>query len=191
MAAAVCIYSTLFIYSSQPRSASFFPVFLQFLFTHDILPAVIPYAVFCLFYKNTHDFKILSYLPLTGAFYAVYMPYKIIGSLTVFPFFVLFIKPFMYVQMILVISCVIGDFYSNAFLEKNTNAAIVSGMMLLLAVIFPALVETSWYIGMHFYIWIPELMLSALFTAAVYFRKDTVCSVCEKYIVAIENKFRK
>ena len=191
MAVAVCTYNGLFMYSSQPRSASYFPVFFRLLFTHDILPAFLPYAVFCLFYKSTADFKISSYFPLTAVFYAVYMPYKIIGSLTVFPFFVLFIKPCMYAQMIFVVSAVLGDFYSSAFLKKDVNASVISGVMLFLAALFPAVVETSWYIGMHFYVWIPELLLFAAYTAAVYFNKSILYSVCMDRLVLLEKKFQK
>jgi hypothetical protein len=182
LAVLVCTWNALFSYSTLPHSASFLRDFCYFLFTQTIYPVLLSGFLFLLFSKDSRDFKISCFLPLFSSFYSVFLPYRIISEMTTFPFFVLFFKPVLYAEMLLIIAPVLNRAV-KAVTEKDRHSIFLYSGVLLWAAVWPAFVETAWYVGLPFYIWLPAwlfftvaavsccLHIDAARYCAMYFRK--------------------
>lgn len=96
---------------------AFFPNYGFYLFFEVVLPFLFC-TVFYLIFIKKHDKALLSLCFVFAAFYAVYMPARIIHRNNAFDWYLLFIKPVIYTAM------VIGIKNTAVFLYKTVKEAV-------------------------------------------------------------------
>ena len=120
-----CTLKAFFGFMHRIPSAGFWLNFLYIVFSQTAVPAVVVFLLFVYLSKDTIEFRIGSYFPLLCSFYAVYLPYHIMaGSGSAYSFFELFLKPLMYLAMLLASSiCVRFIFRAFSGIDvKKKNA---------------------------------------------------------------------
>ncbi len=133
---------------------------LLFYFPQTLVMTIVVYGLFILLTKDEWDFKIKSFFPLIMSFYSIYLPYTIIGfSNSKYAAYYIFLKPLLYLAMILICYFYLKKFYKN-LLEKKVPLSIFSMTIFLVSLIFPAIVESLYVINSSIAI---VLILSILF----------------------------
>jgi F0F1-type ATP synthase membrane subunit c/vacuolar-type H+-ATPase subunit K len=160
-----CTLKAFFGFMHRIPSAGFWLNFLYIVFSQTAVPAVVVFLLFVYLSKDTIEFRIGSYFPLLCSFYAVYLPYHIMaGSGSAYSFFELFLKPLMYLAMLLA-SSICVRFIFRAFSGIDAKKKTVWSLMFAASLLLPAAVETLWFTGLPVYIWLPSwiaYMVSAL-----------------------------
>lgn len=155
-----CILKAFFSYMHRVAPAGFVWNFIYILFARILLPVIIVYLLFLHFSNDDRQFKARSFFPLLGSFYTVFLPYCIIaGNGSAFSFFELFLEPVMYGLMLLSAAECVQMIYDNGWRFLSTAG-------LVLALVTPAAVQTCWFTGMSFAIW---LSLYIVYTGTALF----------------------
>ena len=115
-----------------------FPNLLYFSAREYALPAIILYTTYCISSKRNETDKTKAFFPLCASFYAVYMPYCIIAA-KAFYFFTLFIKPLLFLALLLHTAHLV---YRIRFGTPLT--ALPKLMLLAAAALTPAYLATLW-----------------------------------------------
>ena len=155
----LCAIKEFVLFSHRLVPYSFGLNFVYF-FPQTLVVTIIVYGLFILLTKDEWDFKIKSFFPLIMSFYSIYLPYTIIGfSNSKYAAYYIFLKPLLYLAMILICYFYLKKFYKN-LLEKKVQLSIFSITIFLVSLIFPAIVESLYVINSSLVI---VLILSFLF----------------------------
>lgn len=157
-----CTIKAYFTSSYRIASSSFLANFLHYYFFQIFLPIAIVYILFFIFSNEGIFFKIESYFPLVCAFFAIYMPYKILqGSVAKYSFYELFLKPTLYASLCAFSSVCIK--YILLGIVNRTADKIFWTLLFFLSLAVPALIETLWFLKSPFFIYfIPLVLYEAL-----------------------------
>jgi hypothetical protein len=149
-----CALKAFFSFIYHVASAAFLPDYAYILFGQTLVPVTIVYLLFFFLSRDTVSFRIKSYFPLMGSFFAVYLPYHILaGGASFYSLFELFMKPVIYLMM-LVMSALCIQFVYRSFTEKNKKMKIQWISLLLASLLIPAAVETVWLLGLPVWLWL-------------------------------------
>lgn len=175
IAALVCTIKALFVFSKHTWTTFFLSGFIHLLFVEVLLPCALLYGAFLFFSKDDNDYRASSFLPLMAAFYAVFIPYRVITMsepLSVFP---LFVKPIIYVSMVSYLSSIAFELFA-AIDDKNKNKIIHYSGVAFLSACFPPALEAWWHLGGKLYFIIPLAVIYTALAFALYLKmkKDTI-----------------
>ncbi|QTQ11441.1 hypothetical protein HRI96_04045 [Treponema parvum] len=184
-----CLIYTFFIFPSSSFSFGFASNFARILFKNIFLPMFLSGAALFLLLKDPFETRIKVLFPYWIVFYALFIPCTTISGKTDFSFFELFLRPVLYVSMLVMFDGV-WDFFllkrikaedktaasdygarDEVFgIDRHRSGSVKSIIMLCLALFFvlsfPAAVETLRFIGAPRPVWI--LMFVVYAAAAVY-----------------------
>ncbi len=144
----VCALLSLFSYMHRVPSDSFAGNFAYYALKEILIPCAAVYLVFFFTAKESPEFRILSFFPLTASFYAVYMPYFIIAANdSAFSFFELFAKPALVLCMLAASAYFVREIYRAAVPPDRKKLAVRIGA-LVLTLLTPPCIETLWLMNL-------------------------------------------
>ncbi|MBR5095575.1 MAG: hypothetical protein IK094_00525 [Treponema sp.] len=150
LAAIFCAYKYFFSPYYFLTPDSFFRNFIHILLEEILLPLAVLTAAFLFIYKKDKiASRILNIFPFYMGFYAVYMPFRVLSGEPPYPAFALFVKPAMFLFMILVLNSrekVLFVPAQRALLDAKEAAIYWTSFVVDL--LMPAAVEALWILGM-------------------------------------------
>lgn len=145
----ICGIRFIFFNSHRIIPDSFFGNYFFYLINIAILPNIV-YGVFFLISKDTIELKLKALFPLMAGFYTIYLPYYFLTlSGSVYSNYDLFLRPVLYLAFLYGLSMAIERLY-KAFEEKNNMKKILYIVMLVLYMIIPAAIDSSYIINKAF-----------------------------------------
>lgn len=150
LAAIFCAYKYFFSPYYFLTPDSFFRNFIHLFLEEVLMPLGVLTAAFLFIYKKDEiKSRVQNILPLYLGFYAVYLPFKILGGDPPYPAFALFAKPAIFLLMILILNSrqrVLFVTSKRAMLGAKDAAVYWASFAVNL--VAPALVEALWILGM-------------------------------------------
>lgn len=148
----VCLFRMFFVYAHRIIPYSFSQNFIYFILRQSVLPVFIIYGLFFLFSKDSLEYKIKMCFPLLVSFYMIYLPYIIITSSEgLYSFYPLFVKPVVFLMMIIVFSLCIEKIF-DLF---NNKKYVFFGLYILLMIaylVIPAVFDSLYIIDTDIFI---------------------------------------
>lgn len=148
----VCVFKMFFVYSHRVISYNFGSNFAFYLLRQTLLPVILVYGIFFAFSKDTIEYRSKKCFPLLTSFYMVYFPYSIVSSSEgLYSFYPLFVKPFVFLMMIIVFSVCIKNIFS--FLAEKKF--VLMGLYILIAIFYlliPAVFDSLYIIDTDIFI---------------------------------------
>ena len=150
LAAVFCAYKYFFSPYYFLTPDSFFRNFIHVLLEEIILPLAVLTAAFLFIYKKDKiASRVQNIFPFYMGFYAVYTPFRVLSGEPPYPAFALFVKPAMFLLMILILNSrqkVLFVPAQRALLSAKEAAVYWSSFVVDL--VMPAAVEALWILGM-------------------------------------------
>ncbi|MBR5966817.1 MAG: hypothetical protein IK015_11945 [Treponema sp.] len=168
LAAVFCAYKYFFSPYYFLTPDSFFRNFIHIFLEEILLPLAVLTAAFLFIYKKDKiASRIQSIFPFYMGFYAVYTPFRVLSGEPPYPAFALFVKPAMFLFMVLVLNSrqkVLFVPAKRALLSAKEAAIYWASFVVDL--LMPAAVEALWILGMK-----PPLTILFLliYAAGAYF----------------------
>ena len=160
----VCGFKAFFLYSHRIIPYSFSENVVYLLVRQTLLPVALIYGLFCLWSRDTFEFKAESFCPLLLSFYALYLPYTIISTAEqVYTAFSLLVKPCLFCAMILILAFFMCKLQKSVA-GKKTVQAVLWGILFLIAVVIPSFIEGMFVMDMSYFL---ILLLSGIYSAAL------------------------
>lgn len=143
----ICACRYFFSYEHRLIYSSFSENFIYYLVKQNLLPLLIVSILFALVTRDTWEFKIKSFFPVMCPFFAVYLPYCVItASEYYYQAYDLFLKPFIYLAMLMQISMCLISFY-QCIVNKKIFFAILDVFITIVYLIYPAVSDTLYTIN--------------------------------------------
>ncbi|GEM_PF-4690949 len=163
-----CAARQLFFLERELHTASFGLQFLYFLLRFSVLPPALLYGVYAAVSTGSAEDCRPVFLPLTASFYAVYLPYCLSGSLGVSfrPFFVLFLMPLLYAQMLFMLSWILEK-WPGVWRGRNMRDLVLLSAATLAALCMPALACAVWYYGLPVQLQLIPVVLNTALAAVL------------------------
>ena len=140
-AVVLCLFLVLFSFSHRIVTFDFSKNLIHLLLTQTVLPLLVPYLLFILFSKDTFEYKIESFLPLCLSFFIIYLPFIILTTEEgLYSGFSLFIKPVLFLIMILTCSFSVKQVYKS-IVSKKVIPAIIFIVVFVVLMIIPSVIE--------------------------------------------------
>lgn len=157
-----CAYKILFSNPYYLPESSFGRNFLYYFLGQTFFPVLVVYGLFFLFTnKDTLSERISYFFPITGSFYSLYLPYRVLETPLPYSGFQLFIKPLLYLGLLIFIHLWLSKRVVN---HPTPKQSAVNYTALVLAVIWPSLIETIWFMNTN---WLFYFVPAVLFLAVV------------------------
>ncbi len=156
-----CCASGLFGNSYRLPPAGFVGNFFFYFCFETLLPIGILYAAFWLLSKDTVSFKYASFFPLIAGFYTVFLPFRVFSANATYPFFVLFVKPVLYLLLSVNAAFLLRRAYDGFGKSLKNGLPFIGALIAALCV--PAAIEAFWYDSGNTLLWI---LFSVLYAAA-------------------------
>lgn len=148
---------------------SFAANFLYYAAEEYIVPLLLLYIAYFFITKDTVEFRIRSFFPVTAGFFSVYMPYCIISaSGSVFSFFELFVKPVLFLSMLVLASFAVFYIGKQAC-EKNIKRMVAGGVLLAFILFVPPFLNTLWILDVFAPAMYVLSAVYAFFAACLFF----------------------
>jgi len=168
-AAILCAYKTFFSSSYHLPVLSFFGIFSYMFFTQIFLPITILFVLFCILTrKDTIAYRFANFFPLMTGFYSVYLPYITLNTELPYSFYHIFIKPLLFLAMLYLVSCLLRKILEDIVQEKKSKKIFRDGVLILLAMMIPALVEVLWVMKTLGIVWAIITLAYLLFVFSVF-----------------------
>ena len=149
-AVVVCAFKVFFTYSHRIVPFSFSENFIYYLFRLSIFPVCVLYLFFFLIVKDTKEYKVKLFFPLISGFYTIYMPYYIISSSSaIYSGYDLFLRPLLYLSLVC-LAAISLHYLRKSILDKNYLFIAISGLLLILALLVPAISDALYAINYNF-----------------------------------------
>ncbi len=164
----VCGFKAFVLYSHRIIPYSFSENVVFLLIRQTLLPVALVYGLFCLWSRDTFEFKAESFCPLLLSFYALYLPYTIISTADhIYTSFSLLIKPCLFCAMILILAMLMSKLQISVARKKN-GFAVLWSILFLAAVVVPSFIEGMFMMDMSYFL---VIILSVIYcvTAPVLF----------------------
>lgn len=146
----LCAVKVFFTYSHRVIPFSFSENFVYFLINQTLIPVVVVFLIFLLFVKEGLKEKMNDFFPLITSFYIVYLPYNVISSTSsVYSGYSLFIKPVLYLSMIIECAISIHYFYNNVIAKRFLIAAI-NTILFIAYIIIATVIDALYVINYNF-----------------------------------------
>ena len=146
----VCACRYFFSYEHRLIYFSFSDNFIYYLVKQNVLPLVIVSILFALITRDTWEFKIKNFFPVMCPFFAVYLPYCVItASEYYYQAYDLFLKPFIYLAMLVQISYSLIRFYES-IVNKKIPFAVLHALLILFYLVYPAISDALYVINYNF-----------------------------------------
>ncbi|NLC93118.1 MAG: hypothetical protein GX677_06635 [Treponema sp.] len=166
-AALLCAYKGFISYMHRVVPYSFMENFLVYFFQETFIPILVLCGIYFFLSKDEISFKIDSFFPMMGSFYAIYIPFLTLclSKANTTPF-VLFVKPCLYGMML--IQCYVSFLLVLKYKEeKNVLRIITSVLIILISILLPAVAESLYIInnkiGLSFLICLISILLTGLY----------------------------
>lgn len=165
----VCVFLALFASLHRIPEYSFSSNFAHYALREYILPLAVIYAVFFLVTKDEFSFKAKSFFPLSAGFLSFFMPYIIIVSNdSVFSFYELFVKPSLWLSMIIIASGIVPRLL-KAGAEKSYRSLSFFSVVLAFVIFFPPFLNSLWILNWMKPAFVVLSVLYILFAASAGF----------------------
>ena len=146
----VCACRYFFSYEHRLVYSSFAENFIYYLIKQNFLPLVVVTLVFALVTRDSWEYKVKNFFALMCPFFAVYLPYCVItASEYYYQAYDLFLKPFIYLAMLVQISICLISLY-NSLVNKKIFAAVINSLIILFYAIYPAISDALYAIDHAF-----------------------------------------
>ena len=140
-AVVLCLILALFTFSHRIVPYDFPKNLTHLLLTQTVLPLLVPYLLFVIFSKDNLEYKMESFLPLSLSFFAVYLPFIILTTAEgLYSGFSLFIKPILFLMMILVCAFSVKQI-NKSIISKKVIPVILFTFVFVIFMIIPSIVE--------------------------------------------------
>ena len=144
VAALICAFRAFFMFRTPYAGASAVVYAANVWLNLAVLPLVVC-AGSIVFLRGSLCARLAAFLDVALPFYAVYLPVEVLSQRVPLPFFVLFVKPLLYLAFIAVCAAALRKM-GDVMAEKP----VATFALVLLVTVFscvPALIETVWYYG--------------------------------------------
>lgn len=146
----VCACRFFFTYEHHLTAYSFGQNFAYYLVKQNFLPLLIVSAVYALVSRDTAEYKFKNFFPLLCSFFAVYLPYCVItASEFYYQAYDIFLKPVIYLAMLVQISFCLLHVYKGLS-EHNTTSIVIYCVIITLSAIYPAVSDALYAIDFSF-----------------------------------------
>ena len=146
----VCACRYFFSYEHRLVYSSFSENFVYYLLKQNFLPIIIVSVLFALITRDTWEYKVKNFFPLMCSYFAVYLPYCVISSSEFYyQAYDLFLKPFIYLAMIIQISICLISLYQS-LVNKKIAFVILNVLIILIYLIYPAASDALYAINHGF-----------------------------------------
>ena len=140
-AVVLSLFLVLFTFSHRIIPYDFRENLTYLLLNQTVLPLLIPYFLFVVFLRDNWEYKIENFLPLELSFFAVYLPFIILTTAEgLYSGFSLFIKPILFLVMILVCAFSVKQIYKS-IISKKVIPIILFTVVFVIFMIIPSIVE--------------------------------------------------
>ena len=140
-AVVLSLFLVLFTFSHRIIPYDFRENLTYLLLNQTVLPLLIPYFLFVVFSRDNWEYKIENFLPLELSFFAVYLPFIILTTAEgLYSGFSLFIKPILFLVMILVCAFSVKQIYKS-IISKKVIPIILFTVVFVIFMIIPSIVE--------------------------------------------------
>ena len=144
----LCLFLALFTFSHRIIPYSYSKNLIHLLLTQTVLPLLLPYILFLIISKDDWKYKTESFLPFNLSFYAVYLPFIILTtSEGLYSGFSLFIKPVLFLIMIMVCSFSLKKIYES-IASKKIIRVIILIIFFVIAMILPSVMEALYLVNL-------------------------------------------
>ena len=167
----ICAFRGFFMYRSPYDGEKILYFLMENVFAYVAFPLLV-YLLFLLVSKDDWRTKIESYVLFMIPFYAVYLPSEILANPVPLPFFFLFVKPVLYLVMVVAIGSEVRTL-CNVISGKGLAVAL-SALIVLAELALPPLVETFWHFAFPAPLW---AVLSAAYVVLCAFRTKLVFKI--------------
>ncbi|MBO4629606.1 MAG: hypothetical protein J5687_06600 [Treponema sp.] len=145
-----CACRYFFSYEHRLIYSSFSDNFIYYLVKQNVLPLVIVTVLFALITRDTWEYKVKNFFALMCPFFSVYLPYCVItASEYYYQAYDLFLKPFIYLAMIVQVSFSLICLYES-IVNKKIPFAVLHSLIILLYLIYPAISDALYAINYNF-----------------------------------------
>ena len=140
-----CAFQEFFTFSFQIRTESHIRTFISMLLKDTTLPVLVITAIFAFFCNDDNEYKSSAVFPLSGAFYAVFLPYHVMTGESKAAF-LLIAKPVLISAMLFAFTAFLqASFYALDNAKKPLS--ITMAVTAVLVTTIPSVFETAWYYG--------------------------------------------
>lgn len=140
----VSFASALFSFRHRIPAFSFASNFFFYTAEEYVLPLILLYIVYFFITKDSLEFRLRSFLPVTAGFYAVYMPYRIISSAgAAFSFFELFTKPALFLSMLVLCAWLVFLIGKHSC-DKAVRFIVIDSVIMAVVLFVPPFLNTLW-----------------------------------------------
>lgn len=156
----LCAFKVFLTYSHRLIPVSFSENFVYYLLNESCLPLCGVSLIYFLIVRDSIENKINFFFPLICAFYAIYLPYLVVGkTISVYSGYAIFIKPIVYLAMIVQIAlslrCIISSLKSKKIVFIAINIVLIVAYL-----IIPAIIESLYVMNMSF---VEVILISAVY----------------------------
>lgn len=148
---------------------SFSENFLRLLFKETLLPVVILYLLFFFITKDSTEYKIHGFFPLTAAYFTVFLPYFCITSPEAKTAFETVLKPVLFTSMLSSVAMGLKLIYKGLSSQDNKILAAAGFAACFCSFFLPALAETFFLMDYRLISYILTLVISLIITAGTAF----------------------
>lgn len=140
----VSFVSALFSFRHRIPDFSFASNFFYYAAEEYVLPLILLYIAYFFITRDSLEFRLRSFLPVTAGFYTVYMPYRIISSSGAsFSFFELFAKPVLFLSLLVLCAGTVL-FIGKHACEKNIRFIIIDSAIMAAVLFVPPFLNALW-----------------------------------------------
>lgn len=162
-ATAYSLIRLIFFYSHRVIPDSFFLNFIYYYLRLSLIPNLVIYSLYCLLTKGSMEFKVNSFFPLMGVFYAIFIPYNVVAFTdSIYSGYDLFLKPALYLAMLVEFTICLKKFFAikEGKISGNKTVCII---LIALYSIFPAVIDSLYAMDKFFYLSLPLCILYIVF----------------------------
>lgn len=146
--------------------------FLYYLFSQILIPIAVVYGLFFIFTRKDSVADRFSYFfPLVASFYATFIPFIILETDTPYPAFLLFVKPALYLALLIFIHIWLNK---AAISKPKSWQVILNVLFLIIFICLPAAVEAIWIINLNFTFWAIPTIVLFLLVGILLFPKSSI-----------------
>ncbi|MGN0740376.1 MAG: hypothetical protein ACI4LX_09430 [Treponema sp.] len=165
-------YKMLFSSAYYLPDAAFGINFLYYFVNQALLPVLVIYGLFFLFTrKDSLSARASYFFPLLASFYSVYILYMIIETDKPYSAFHVFIKPMLYLAMLVFIHVLLNKL---AAVKLTSLQKLLNVLVFAVALCFPAIIESLWICGVNFFVWFVPALLFLIMTAIIIWPKSSI-----------------
>lgn len=159
----LCLLKVFFTFGHRVVPFDLTQNFMHYLIKETLLPSVLVYGVYAVVLRDKFTYKLNIAFPLLAAFYAIYMPYCVIGVTdSIYSAYNLFIKPTLYGAMTGIFAQSLS-LCSKMVCEKKKMYFITLVLLGIgVSLVFPAISQAMYDINIHYTM---NMLLSGVFIA--------------------------